>query len=462
MCRLRFLIRFADYFDRLFKCVQSTNETAMDTKSGQKKDVELRDAAKTFLQKFNEAVVTSRDEALRISKDRGWLGFEGGIVEFTPELTAVLDRFVLRAAQLLGSRGANENAIRESALTEARNFLVEKTKNDTAASRLIDRIFEEGTAQFEFLIPNYLVTFEDTVRSIEIGPVRAAFTSDLAEELQNRKPNNRIKVIPGRGFSLQFVGSPSIAHIEMHRIAWLVSVSAAKENIEEEAKWLIDVAISLLRLQYKVEGRRFPRLGHIEPHPLRPKVDNVGVKIKGSTAFVGGASVPHVYEVTTEVKSITVDSQFCSKANLIFNAPSKSLAARVGQGLGWLTRGRQAEDRAERLLYFFTAIESLLSNDDKTAPVVQTISRHAAVILTDDIKKRVGLSSEIKKLYSLRSALVHSGNRGVLWDAANATQFLAEAMFMRVLDHIDLKSSHSGFCEQLAKASFGLPWPISD
>jgi hypothetical protein len=84
------------------------------------------------------------------------------------------------------------------------------------------------------------------------------------------------------------------------------------------------------------------------------------------------------------------------------------------------------------------------------------------VILTDSIKERVGLSTDIKKLYSLRSALVHSGNRGVLWDAANATQFLAEAMFMRVLDHVDLKSSHSGFCEQLAKASFGLPWPTSD
>jgi hypothetical protein len=45
------------------------------------------------------------------------------------------------------------------------------------------------------------------------------------------------------------------------------------------------------------------------------------------------------------------------------NGPSRPrtihLAERVGQGLGWLTRGRQAEDRAERLLYFFTAIEAL-------------------------------------------------------------------------------------------------------
>jgi hypothetical protein len=435
----------------------------MDAKLVQKKDEKLRGAAKAFVQKFNEAVVTSRDEALRISKARGALAFEGGIVEFTPDLTSALDKFVLRAAQLLGPKSANESAIRESALTEVRKCFIEKITSDTTASRLIDRIFEEGTAQFEFLVPNYLITFHDTVTSIEIGPVRAALTSDLAAELQNRKPNDRIKVISGQGFSLRLVGTPPVVHIEMYRTAWLVSVSAAKENIEEEAKWLIDVAVSLLRLQYKVEGRRFPGLGTIEPHPTRPKeVDSVGVKIKGSTAFFGGGIVPHAYEVTSEVKSTTVDEQFCSKAALIFNAPSKSVAARVSQGLGWLTRGRQAEDRAERLLYFFTAIESLLSNDDKTAPVVQTISRHAAVVLTDGIKERVGLSKEIKKLYSLRSALVHSGNRGVLWDAAKATQFLAEAMFMRVLDHVDLKMSHSDFCKQLSDASFGLPWPTSD
>jgi Apea-like HEPN len=290
-----------------------------------------------------------------------------------------------------------------------------------------------------------------------------ALTSDLATELQNRKPNNRIKIASGQGFSLQFSGNPPVAHIAMHPIAWLVSVGTAQAIVEEEAKWLIDVAISYLRLQIKVEGRRFPRLGEIEPHPIRPEqIDNVGVKIKGSSAFVGGASVPPVYEITEEVKALTVDSSFCAKASIIFDPPSKSLAARASQGLGWLTRGRQAEDRAERLLYFFTAIESLLSNDDKTAPIIQTISRHASVLLTDDVKERVGVSAEIKKLYNLRSALVHTGNRGVLWDAANATQFLAEAIFSRVLETTDLNLSHSRFCEQLATASFGSPWAATE
>jgi hypothetical protein len=43
----------------------------------------------------------------------------------------------------------------------------------------------------------------------------------------------------------------------------------------------------------------------------------------------------------------------------------------VGQGLGWLSRGRQAESRTERFLFFFTALEALLSSDDKGDPVTQ-------------------------------------------------------------------------------------------
>ncbi len=443
--------------------IRSANEDAMTQPSEMKKDRELRTATQAFMAAFKDATASSSEDALRIIRGRGWRGFEGGIVEFTPELTGALDKLVERAARLLGPKRSNENAIREVALTEAQKGYVEKVKSDAASTRVIDRIIEEGGAQFEFLVPNYLFLFEEKVRSIQIGPVRAALTADIAAELQQRAPKNRIEVVPGRGFTLQFIGSPPIARIKMHRVAWLVSLNAAKDNVEEEAKWLIDVAVSFLRVHLKTEGARFPSYGAIEPHPLKPKeVGNVGVKIKGSTVFAGGGRVPHAYEITAEVDAITGDPKFRSKANLIFNAPGKSLAARVSQGLGWLTRGRQAEDRSERLLYLFTAIESVLSNDDKTAPVVQTIARHAAVLLTDNIKDRVGLSTEIKKLYTLRSALVHSGNRGVLWNAANRTQYLAEALFWRVLDVADLNSSHANFCDELATASFGQPWPMTE
>jgi hypothetical protein len=195
---------------------------------------------------------------------------------------------------------------------------------------------------------------------------------------------------------------------------------------------------------------------------LRPTVvDNVGVKLKGTGVILGGGKVPPAYEVGKAMEAVTLDPAFSDKAAIVFDPPTKSLAERVGQGLGWLTRGRRTEDRAERLLYFFTAVEALLSNDDKSAPVVQTIARHASVILSDDIATRVELSAQIRNLYSLRSALVHSGSRSVLWNNAKLTQYLAEGMFTRVLQTANLRSPHANFNDELSKASYGFPWPAA-
>jgi len=298
-----------------------------------KRDSELRNAAKAFVTSFYGAVATSDEEVRRIFQRPGWSLFHGGIVELTDEVTTALSRLAARAAKLLGPSGGNEKATRELALKEAQNSFTNKVPVEDAVTRLIDKIFDQGTAQFDFLVPNYLLLFGDNIRSIEIGRVRAAFTAELATEFAERAPNQRFRVIPGQSFSLQFVGD--VVHVEMFPIAWLVSVSAAKENVEEEAKWLIDVALSFLRLHYKQEGARFPTNGAIEPHPLRLKnIDNVGVKIQGTTAHLGGGSVPPAYEITAEIQAIAADPAFQDKARLIFDPPEKSVAARVSRGLG--------------------------------------------------------------------------------------------------------------------------------
>ena len=81
------------------------------------------------------------------------------------------------------------------------------------------------------------------------------------------------------------------------------------------------------------------------------------------------------------------------------------------RGLGGLMRGRQTVDRAERFLLLFHGYGGSLSSDDKAAPVVQTIARHAAVILQHDPRKPASCFGII--LYAARSALVHAGRRNV-------------------------------------------------
>jgi Apea-like HEPN len=185
---------------------------------------------------------------------------------------------------------------------------------------------------------------------------------------------------------------------------------------QEEAKWLIDVATSLLRLAYRQVGPMFPMPGDIEPNPTLPwHLKDVSATIGKDSTTGRTHGIIKSYEIDRQLEPAITDPAFLTRANLIFDPPVGSVAGRIHNGLGWLTRGRQSDDRAERFLFTFTAIESLLSNSDKTAPITQTIARHAAVILTDDTAARQKIASSISGLYDFRSTVVHRGGRPVAW-----------------------------------------------
>lgn len=421
------------------------------------KDKELRALATEFLNAYSASAQSGNGDP---ASGKNWpfsLG-AGGIIEITEEISQAQSKFVMRAASLLKSKAAHEKAISKIATDHAHDLIAGNKKIEVAVTDLIKAVFEHGNASFAYLAPNYLVRMLPAVKAIRVGRVKVLRTDDFAEEWKVQYPGHQVQIIAGDGFSIQL--TPKVI-ITMRPVCWIVNVDAAAENVEEEGKWLIDVAVSYLRLRFQNWPGHFPALGDVEPHPLRPvQSHREGVKFQNSRVLAGGGTVPPWYEIDSAIAAATQEPNFVTQASLIFDPPAKSLAERVSQGLGWLSRGRQAEDRAERLLYFFTAIEALLSNDDKTAPVVQTIARHAAVLLTNDNAARAVVAGDVKKLYTFRSTLVHAGNRSVLWSGANGAQVLAERLFSEVLEKADLSVKHDRFCTDLAAASYGTAWPF--
>lgn len=432
--------------------------SAGKNQTSQVKDKELVAFATAFLSAYATSAASADGGVSSKTKGRPYSLGAGGIVEITEEISEAQSGFVHCAAKLLKSKAAHEKAIANIATNHAHEFVATgSSKIEDAAAAMIKEVFEKATASFEYLAPNFLFRLEPPAKEITIGRVKAMRTADFSVEWKAKYPEHQVEFVPGNGFSLQLAPKKII---EMRATCWIVDVDAVAENVEEEGKWLIDIAASFLRLSHDRWLGNFPGLGVVEPHPVRStQLHNEGVKIQGSSLLAGGGRVPAWYEIDDGVVATSQTSEFIARAGLIFDPPKKSVAERVSQGLGWLTRGRQAEDRAERLLYFFTAIEALLSSDDKTAPVVQTIARHAAVLLTNDNVARAEIASDLKKLYAFRSSLVHAGNRGVLWSGANGAQMLAEAMFRTVLDKADLKIRHENFCNELAAASYGTDWP---
>ena len=86
-----------------------------------------------------------------------------------------------------------------------------------------------------------------------------------------------------------------------HR-CWVVKVAAAKDNAHEEAKWLLDVAVSLLRMSYRIIGPMFPMYGDVEPHPTAPwHLKNISVTIGQKFTTAGKNLAPKSYEIDTRL-----------------------------------------------------------------------------------------------------------------------------------------------------------------
>ncbi|MBW4028870.1 MAG: hypothetical protein HIU93_16005 [Acidobacteria bacterium] len=379
------------------------------------------------------------------------------------DVDGALQKDSLTAAQTisrsLGPKISDESSIVSGLWQAAAKRLVngQPTAKEAAVAFLND-VEQRAALGRRYIVANHLIHREPGIQKLEVGPVQIIDGSLVVDDLNASHSNDRwmaelrepgLTVRPDGAFS---VGVPINT--------WVVTVTAARENLAEEAAWLAGVATSLLRLTAMPSLGPFVRsYGEIEPHPFSPRSGhNDAITSDHDGVSSGGWSMPTQYVISPTTVNYCGSEEFKTIADQVFGPAKKSLAKRVSQGLGWLARGRRSEDRAERFLFFFTAIEALLSSDDKTAPLVQTISRHAASILTDDHGSRAKNAKLIKDLYAFRSALVHSGTRDVSKRQSNTAEHIAHYLFWRVLDQCDLGQTFEDFQRHLEDCSYGAPW----
>jgi len=304
------------------------------------------------------------------------------------------------------------------------------------------------------------IRFADRVREIRIGHVRACPTALAFAEL-NKQGNRSALELHGKNKDIVVVDKK--LKTTMPAICWEISnVRAAKENIEEEALWLIDVALSLLRL-YCSEAPRprpgvKPRRPVVEPHPLQIEARR-SIALSDVTITTGTHSYdePRPYLVDRKIARRAKTVKFVRMAEEIFGAPERTLAARLRQGLGWLTRGRRSQDRSERLLFFFTAIEALLGGG--RSAVAERIARHVATVIEPEINLRHKATRMVRRLYAVRNELVHEGGRDVSHMDVIHLQDMVERLYKRVLK-MELRIASefipaATFLERVDEASFG-------
>lgn len=429
----------------------------------QKKDLEAH--ATKLISAFVAGVVQVDDPNALVFGEYGGGIFEGLIVHFSKEYFEATQAFTLLAVSMLHSKHAHEKTIRSMCQKAGQQFVEHQfekpdpTAQDlkNASEQLVAQVLAEAGKEYIHICPNHLLRLPDS-STLVLGRVscmptaQATATTKLASIAKIHLMENAETVMDFAEGKC-FVGMPSTV--------WVVEVAATKANVMEEARWLIDVAVSLARLSTAKWSGLFPGKGDTEPSATTAAQSQLPqVTLDGANALTGAVAPLRRYELSIDVLNDLGHATVQAVASKIFDPPPKSLAESVAQGLGWMTRARCATDRAEKLLHFFTAMEALLSSDDKTAPVVQNICRHASVIYSQIPKDRAIVFAQIKNLYARRSSLIHAGRREVLEGDVALIQIYVESIYFIVLNNCDLKMNKNTFIATLSQASHGLPWSL--
>ena len=149
-----------------------------------------------------------------------------------------MDALVRHCVKVLGPQAVHEADVEEEAWQHA-------GKTD---GQNVDALVKSFTNALGALVaethvrisPNYAIQFEGGIREITIGPVTARLSEDLVKTLGDL----RLEVAIGSQPGVDFIQNK----VTFAPTSWEVKVTSSKGNVEEEAMWLINIAISLLRL----------------------------------------------------------------------------------------------------------------------------------------------------------------------------------------------------------------------
>jgi hypothetical protein len=322
-----------------------------------------------------------------------------------------------------------------------------KIREDQFFSAISDEAVQPKT----YVAPNYAVTLKPPLKELTIGPVKIF------------PIGNWMKITRGTRFELQHKGKTFF--LEFPPLAWEVSLLSSSKHAREEGLWYVNIAISLLRMaliRRAKPKRLFPGPGNVESHPteLPPPYNIEYVLNKNKNLTPVGGAILRRYEIDAHDVTYFKRIKLSRIANDIFNASAGSVGERIKNGLGWMTLARQTKARAERYIHYFTALEALLTSNDQTVPITQTIARSVCCILGARNKDRISLAETVKKLYHKRSALVHAGKRSSIHlSDVDSIQILTESAYQEVVFKVSLRTSNDAFLKGLDQATYGLKWP---
>jgi len=132
--------------------------------------------------------------------------------------------------------------------------------------------------------------------------------------------------------------------------------------------------------------------------------------------------------------------------SLIFKKDKTCIEKRLMQSIEWIGKGVNDRNKSRALVQFVFGIESMLQYQEKniiTPSIVEQLSDWLAFIEKEDSKDRKQTYEMFKKIYQLRSAVVHGSTKSIFIDEVQNALTIAKDMVIAFLvkePYRDMKS----------------------
>jgi len=116
-------------------------------------------------------------------------------------------------------------------------------------------------------------------------------------------------------------------------------------------------------------------------------------------------------EVDDEILALWRQVGFFTAAEMYFKPAKTKFEEMLMRGIHWLSCAHGHIHQETRLVNLVTALEVLLGPDDNMERIATPLAESAALLIEEGVNERIAMKSLVKKYYSLRSKVVHGGQR---------------------------------------------------
>jgi hypothetical protein len=272
--------------------------------------------------KFFELAIAARGGVVT-DPSQGFYSANGVVIPYSDQLLNALREAINACAKVLGPKLANEKGLGDVALECA-------TADHPEPTAFFNNFVNAITADLAYrcIFGNHLVELVPTVQELRFGPIRICTSQTLTAELQ---PIHLERILFAQANEIDDRIEAGRLTIGLPPLCWDISVNAARQNVEEEARWMIDVFVSLLRLAVAqgpaVPFPYFPRTGDIESGAtLRPDLQRRSFFVMADSSIAaGGRSLSPRYLIDDNVRAHLETSNFAARVEAIFSPEESTL-----------------------------------------------------------------------------------------------------------------------------------------